>query len=435
MDQKDGSDLVLTQQRLLNGVSYESLPETSIAVARTYKGNPFQKNTYSSSNNSAICDINTGAEFINPRRSYLSIKVKITTAAGKANFGRGGVTNLIKRVVITSRSGVELSRTEEYNVLMAKVFRYGCPTEHVEQFGQLMGFSNVAADLGSDGDGGQLDTTGRVFLIPLPMLSPFFAGDGKSLIPPQLGAGLRIQLTFETDKRALVSATAMVYEIEEINVMTNVVTLIDSWQKHINEESSRDGLTYSYTDWHTTQSNAGSGSTRTNIEVRKAVGRALMCFTVSQSSADTVTSDNMKSDEYKFSNVMYRLGNLYPTNNPVTTASEMYFMSQSAWDRDVVDCNRPNSVSLKTFTDSAPLVVAATGTLDGDGITSCSLERNDVSINGVLNIGGLPTNNSRTLSVDMTSSVPAPLTGTVTYLFMRYFKVVKAYLDNVAIAE
>jgi len=39
------------------------------------------------------------------------------------------------------------------------------------------------------------------------------------------------------------------------------------------------------------------------------------------------------------------------------------------------------------------------------------------------------------LSVDMTSSVPAPLTGTVTYLFMRYFKVVKAYLDNVAIAE
>tara|TARA_R110001606_G_scaffold44160_1_gene116009 strand:+ start:348 stop:1616 length:1269 start_codon:yes stop_codon:yes gene_type:complete len=420
-DQKD-DDLTIMQQKLLNGVAYESLPETSIAVSRTFKKNYFQKDSYTSSNNEAICDINTGAEFINPRRSYLTFGV---TCSGDANFGHGGATNLIKRVVITSRSGTEISRTEEYNTLTCKAYRYGCSRSSVQQFGQLMGFTDVAAEQKSDH--AQLSTTRKQFVIPLTMLSPFFSGDGKALIPPQLAAGLRVQLTFESDARALVAAAARTYTIDQISIVTNVTTMIDSWQKQINEESARDGLTYSFPEWHTTQSNSGAG-TRLNVEVRKAVARAMMAFTVTQSKANVITDDNMKSDAYSATSVQYRLGSLYPTQQPITTVQEGYFLAQSAFDADVLDCKRTNDVSLTSFSDST---AASTGAADGDSVCAVSLERNDVAINGVLNIGGLPTNNSRVLAVDIDGVAAA----STTYLFMKHLRVVKAFVDNVSVSE
>ena len=427
MDEKD--DLTVVQQKLLNGVAYESLPETSIAVSRTFKKNFFQKNSYTASNNEAICDLNTGAEFINPRRSYLTFGVVLS--GGNAGFGHGGATNLIKRVVITSRSGTEVSRTEEFNVLTCKTYRYGCSRSSVQQFGQLMGFSDVAAEQKNDAT--LLSTTRKQFVIPLTMLSPFFEGDGKSLIPPQLAAGLRIQLTFESNARALVSTTAPTYTIDNISIATNVTTMIDSWQKEINEESARDGLTYSFPEWHTTQSNVGAG-TRANIEVRKAVARCMMAFTVTQTLPNAYTDDNMKSDLYETvahgapPSVQYRLGSLYPTQQPVTTIEEGYYLAQSAFDADVLDCKRTNDVSLTSFLGST---AASVGLQDGDAVTAVSLERNDVSINGVLNIGGLPTNNSRVLAVD----IDGVATLSTTYLFMKHLRVVKAFVDNVSVSE
>ena len=406
------------------------------------KGSFFQKNNYSSAQNEAICDWNTGAEFVNPRRSYLTFKVKLSADSGTptANFGHGGAANLIRRVVLTSRSGVELSRTEEYNLLVSKTMRYGCSRAHVQQFGELMGLNDDSSTLGQDD--AQLSTTDRVFIIPLYQLSPFFAGDGKSLIPPQLAAGPRLQLSLEDDKRALVTTSAVAannpkYEISEISVMTNVTTMVDSWQKQINEESARDGLTYSYPERHTTQSTLPTGQTRINIEVRKAVARAMLAFTVTQTDGATggadYTKDNMKSDSYAASSVEYRLGSLYPTQQPVKSAEEMYYIAQSVWDSDVLDCKRTNAVSLQGFKTSTA-AGASTGASDGDAVTATSLERNDVSINGVLNIGGLPTNNSRVLSTDITlgGSLGSPAQ---TYLFMKHLRVCKAYLDNVSISE
>ena len=276
-DQKD--EVTMMQQKILNGIAYETLPETSIAVSRSFKKNFFQKNDYTSSNNEAICDLNTGAEFINPRRSYLTFNVKVS--AGNAGFGHGGATNLIKRVVITSRSGTELSRTEEFNTLTAKSYRYGCSRSSLQQFGQVMGFSDTPDERKKETTA-MLSTTVKQFVIPLPVLSPFFAGDGKSLLPPQLAAGLRVQLTLEDDKRALVSATTPTYEVGNISIVTNVTTMIDDWQKQINIESARDGLTYSYAEWHTTQASVGATGTRANIEVRKAVARVMLAMTVTQ---------------------------------------------------------------------------------------------------------------------------------------------------------
>jgi hypothetical protein len=433
------SDLTVTQQKLLNGVNYESLPETTISVSRSFKKQFFQKDTYTQSNNEAICDFNTGAEFVNPRRSYLTFKckVKFSTYTGAlpadkfANFGRGGATNLIRRIVITSRSGVELSRTEDYNILAAKLVRWGCSREYVEQMGQLSGFTNdtalypTTAGQFTNKTEGVTDT--KTFVIPCCLLSGFFSGDGKSLIPPQLSAGLRIQLTMDSPEKAFVSTEAVTYELSDISFVTNVTTMVDSWQKQLNEESARDGLTYSYPEWHTTQSNVPASQSRVNIEVRKAVARCMMAFTVTQdSAAAAVGTDSMKSEAYDATSVEYRLGSLYPTQQPVKSGEEMYFIAQSMWDSGISDCKDLNNVSVDSFKQSTA------GSADGDGITATSLERNDVAINNVLNIGGLPTNNSRVLAVDITFSQGASRT---TYLYMKHLRVVKAFLDNCVVSE
>jgi len=439
MENKDDGmgGLTVMQQRVLNGIQYESLPETTVATSRTFKRQFFQKNSYTANTSQAICDWNTGAEYINCRRSYLKLRVKTSAAA---NFGYGGVTNLIRRVVITSRSGTEVSRTEDYNKLAPKCVRYGCSADYVDQFGELMGYTNTPAELKSDFD--QL-SAGKVFLIPLPKLSPFFEGDGQSLLPAQLAAGLRVELTLESNLRALVAAAgAPTYEIEEISFLLNTNSMVDSWQRQLNEESARDGLTYSFSEWHTTQSALPSSGTQINIEVRKAVADCMSAFVITQSTTstdavpvlgpatDSYLIDNMKSDAYEATSVEWRLGSLYPYQQPIKTTPEMYFQAQNMWDADILDCKRSNDVSPSSFATST---LASVGAKDGDAVVAVSMERNDVRVNGVLNIGGLPTNNSRSLNVDMT--LTSKLATRQNYLYMKHLRLVKVYLDNVSVAE
>lgn len=243
MDQ-ESKQLGIVQQRALNGLEYEVLPSTTVAVSRTMERQFFQKNEYSPSQE-ALCDMNTGAKFVNTRRSYLTFKLTVTGDASLVgDFGIGSACNLIRRVVITTRSGVELSRTEDFNVLMAKVIRYGCSKEYVDQFGPLMGYG--AAFAGAS-------TELRV-CIPLTILSPFFLGDGKTLLPPQASAGLRVQITFESAVRALTQSAGDLttsYAISDISIMANTTTMVDSWQKALNQESASQGLTYSFPEWYT----------------------------------------------------------------------------------------------------------------------------------------------------------------------------------------
>jgi hypothetical protein len=199
--------------------------------------------------------------------------------------------------------------------------------------------------------------------------------------------------------------------------MANTTTMVDSWQKALNEESASQGLTYTYPTWYTTTSTLPSASDRINIEQRKAVARALCAFAVYTVGADDVLVDNMASASYTWSRVEWRLGSLYPTQQPVTTKAEAYFVAQNAFDGGIIDSKGGiNAVSYSAFRTN-------------QSIAAVSLERSDISINGVLNISGLPTNNSRVLSIDATLAAPAAAQGRV-YVFMKHISLAKFFLDN-----
>lgn len=427
----------IVQQRAINGVGYEMLPSTSIAVNRTMERQFFQKSVYGPGQESLI-DVNTGAKYLNNRRSYLTFSVQLartaTDVAGPpalanapvGGFGTGACTNLIRRVVVTTRSGVELCRTEDFNVLSAKTSRYDCDRDYLEQFGQLLGYIPTLGDTKDLFPAGAAPTTTtslsgkRQFVIPLTMLSPVFQGDGKTLLPPQAAAGLRIQITWESAARAFVQNAAGTaptdYIIDDISIMANTTTMVDAWQKALNAESAAEGLTYTYPTWYTTTSTLPAASDRINVEQRKAVARALSAFTVYTVGADSTALDNMASQPYTWDRVEWRLGSLYPTQQPIVDSAEGYFVAQNAFDAGVLDCKRMNAVSLDEYKDTM-------------SVNAVTLERSDVAINGVLNISGLSTNNSQVLAFDGQLAAPAAAAGRL-YVFMKHISMVKLYLDN-----
>src|SRR5881296_1760723 len=121
-------------KKALNGLEYEGMLETSIATTRTFKKQQFQKSVYGPGDE-AVCDWNSGSEFVNARRSWLVFSVQ-TDLGTIDSYGRGSALNYIQRIVITTRSGVELSRTENLNLLACKLIRYSCPNDYLSLNGE-----------------------------------------------------------------------------------------------------------------------------------------------------------------------------------------------------------------------------------------------------------------------------------------------------------
>ena len=217
------------------------------------------------------------------------------------------------------------------------------------------------------------------------------------------------------------TGTPDTYIIDNISIMANSTTMVDSWQKALNEESASQGLTYTFPTWYPTTSTQPVAVDRINIEQRKAVARALMAFAVYTTGSDSITTDNMKSEDYGWSRVEWRLGSLYPTQQPIVNSAEAYFVAQNAFDGGILDPKGGiNGVSFNAFKGN-------------ESIAAVSLERSDIAINGVLNISGLPTNNSRVLSIDATLE-KAPTTQGRVYVFMKHISMAKFFLDNASLS-
>ena len=109
----------------LNNLIYALEPDLSVAVNKTHKKHFFQANEYRD-NQSSICILNSGAEYIDTRRSYLSFNIEITqesdvTALNEVGgyFGtQGSACNLIDTITVSTRSGDEISRITDYPLLM-----------------------------------------------------------------------------------------------------------------------------------------------------------------------------------------------------------------------------------------------------------------------------------------------------------------------------
>lgn len=191
----------------INDLVFKMESDLSVAINRTHKNNYFQQTSYDPTQTS-ICIFNSGADYIDPRRSFFSFQIELPatdvtgTSAADPNYlsyincyfgANGSVLNLIDSVVVSTRSGDELSRVNDYAQLMVTYIPWTFGPDWARTVGQQLGLGSYLPGKNTNNYGSpSLRTT---YHIPLYLLSPIFSY-GR-LLPSMLMSGMKIELRWK----------------------------------------------------------------------------------------------------------------------------------------------------------------------------------------------------------------------------------------------
>jgi hypothetical protein len=317
-----------------NDLVYILPPDLSVSVNQTHKNQYFQSNSYANTAR-GVCILNTGADYGDLRHSSLEFGITIPAVADHgAWFGRtGSILNVIKSITISSRSGDELSRIQDLNLLAYHQNPMRFDKQWVDTVGGTIGYGQY---IQTESNGNAAFAKQR-FSIPLYLLSDFF-GYGR-LMPPMVLSGLRIEIEWATPDEAFLSCnladrTAVTatnrkvvsYTIDNPYISMRSVQLTDATQRTLNELSATNGLELVYCDYERTDRVVGATTSTLNMEIRKAASRALKAFVVTRDrTADEIKEpfihDTFKAQPWGYTNWQWQLGSLYFPQQPIQFAS------------------------------------------------------------------------------------------------------------------
>lgn len=459
----------------LNRLDYTLQPDLSVAVSRSYKKHFFQTSSYAPGQR-AICILNSGAEYVDPQNSYLQFYVRLGSTI-QTHFGVGSAVNLIRRIVLTSRSGDEIERLERINLLSPLIERFEKSDPWIRTVGGVSGFSNgeapglnqplssVITDLNGinipptvavpwagaslsyeNNRGGQniprvLNPTqagpvlyDNFFQIPLSSLLGLFRSTDR-LLPSMLCSGMRIEIEWEAGAIAMMNSTGATtdiqYTIQQPEILLDQYMLTDSIQRVLNEESAIRGLEVVFTTWFNTLQTVNTSS-ELNMEIRKAVSRAICLISKCTTAEGTNdgSKDSMASLPWDCKEWQVRIGSLYFPQQPVKsmTAStaangdgcvyESFYQALHGFGK-LKTPSSPPSVSLYDF---------KTG---GLGCVCVDLERSNVQ-----KLTGIPINNSRVAELHQTFTQAGGAYATrVVQSWLGYVRLLRVFLQNVEIEE
>ena len=315
-----------------NDLVYILPPDLSVSVNQTHKNQFFQSSSYTD-NQRGICIFNTGADYGDLRNSSLEFGVNWTGAnnACLAYLGRNGsILNLIKSITISSRSGDELARIQDFNLLSYHRNQLKWGKEFFNTVGQGMGQGTTLIP-----DNHLLANTNAEYLgvqrfsIPMYMLTDFFSY--SRLMPAQVLSGLRVEIEWARPAEAFISyatTTAFAdthpaittYTIDNPYFAIRSVQLTDATQRALNELSATNGLELVYCDYERTDS--VQTTNQFHMEIRKACSRALQAMMITRVSANTsdLAHDSLKSEAWDTTQWQFQLGSLYYPQQPVQTS-------------------------------------------------------------------------------------------------------------------
>lgn len=401
-----------------NNYSYKLPTPTSVVTNRVLKRQYFQQRSYSEGQ-TAICQFNTGVDYVDLQNSSLFIKVKVNSKVGvvdpwRASFGQGSACNILKNIRIYHRSGTPYTNSQRVNLWRKLTDKYTHSPHWFGTVGKLMGY---------DGEEKQFErtTNERVdFLIPMCKVHPFFDPEGQVHLPANMASGLRVELDLASLAEAFFNEPGGgfpeqpgSYEIEDIYFETMNITLMDSAQASLNTLAQKSSLEYVYKDLFTSQNSQSANSSQINVDVNKSVSFAdtVMAVLQDQTSIQAIDKDSFKSIFAK-SKYDYTLGSQHYPNVKVDTEKQAYNNALISFDK-LKHSTKETSVSFTDF---------ATG--GGWGVYAQSLER-DTS----LALSQSPINASRSLRFELTYDV-APTTNQICTIFLTYLTSCRSTLLN-----
>ena len=303
----------------LNGLIYKVPMDSSLSVQRNLQTFNFDSTSYNNNSPSMSVNFQAGSGFINCATSYVVLTLEVKSDANTDfNFGIGSASNLFRTNIITTRSGAEVDRFQNANVLLPQIHRAKNPSEWFKSVGQLAGYTDSS-------------TTARVyaganshtFVIPLSHFAGIFTS--KQLMPSQLASGMRMDCQLESVAAAIVSAGANVtYIISNPKLVLDVSILSDGALAQLTQQAGKNGLEYSFSAY----ANESSTTTTTsvNIQFSRSVARALRCYVVPRPTANVglQTADSFSTEEVKYTRVQFQIGSTYFPNRELQNKPQVY---------------------------------------------------------------------------------------------------------------
>ena len=453
-----GQDLSKRQGLIaVNDLTYVLEPDLSVASNKTHKVHYFQNSSYTPNQN-AICILNSGADYIDTRRSWLQFDVDLSDTtvddnkmADNPHFGtHGSACNFIKQITISTRSGDVLCQLFDFNLMSNILLPLTYDKGWFDSVGQTMAYGGAV----------KFDTKNR-FIIPMYVLTPLFAY-GR-LMPAMLMSGLRIEIVWEDTKKAVYNETEnsapKSYTVSDPQFCLSSVQLSDSIQRSLNELSATNGLEIVYCDYERDMHTSGGALETVNMEIRKACSRALKAFARIRLTGGTGLVDEDRRDSFRAEEkfpvyeYQWRLGSLYfpqqPVRSPQTvpgctrTAVAAYANLLESIDKYHGGSRAPH-VSLYGIkgdhagqSDSVTSLNATSGSFANDAHTiGVTLERSTM-----FNLAGIPVNNSRVLALGA-KMLPDTQEGSVSGdpvrqvdVFLKYVRLARVFLNNVEVEQ
>jgi len=400
----------------VNKMLYKMPPSLGITARRHHVIDFSQQNEYNAGQ-TVVFDIQTGSYFIDAKNSYL--RLDVATIGGDASaFTSGGITNIIKRVVIRTKSGKEWCRCEEFNLYVRNLLRYSSSNNYLNKVGKSYGFDDSGIGVSEDGNR---------YTIPL-WLIPCFNQD--KLIPPQIMEGLRIELSLAGVGEAFESANPLTgYTVKNAEIHSDAFDIADQFKRKVAEMSARQGLILVHKEYF--HSNVGTlGGTDTyNYDIKKACSKACRNFNILRPSADTETlnADSMNAEPYNVVRYQAHIGQDYVPNQPIEVdpviagINEAYYDTQFVWDK-VNQTWYCNTVTPEEFLGGS----GAPGT-KRLGMVAFNLNKSHVT-----DLDGYVLNNSRALVVDIKCDAIA---NRKVDTFLQHLRVAKVYTANAEIRD
>jgi hypothetical protein len=428
----------------INQLSYLMVPQLGICSARTHTIGFPQQSVYTNGE-TMTWDSQTGAFYIDPVGCYLKFSVSYTvngTDEENKNlkcFGSGSACNLFSRIVVRTRSGKEVTRVENLNLLAKYKQLYSKPLDWVRTSGRAQGFSdplNVGTDFAD-----AVPKNGRMFIIPLCDIIPSFNVIGQAFLPPQLMEGLRIEISLADPNVAFCNFDQLTgdgsvteYKIIRPEIHWDCYTLSDQFSRRLSEISATRGLILVHKEYfHSSVSMEGSD---VNFDIKKAASKALTAHVICRQNT-TIASpleDSFASNVYDWNSIQSQIGSLYNPNQPLTLSNVTINGNMEAYYFALYGTNtytsRNNScITPENFTGNP--ITAGTPSAKTD-YNNCMITFN-LNKSNTSDIVGTVVNNSRALLINMRRE--APIAGSRIDAYLCHVRAVQVFTSNAVISD
>ncbi|MES2577058.1 MAG: hypothetical protein V4589_05570 [Bacteroidota bacterium] len=424
----------VSSDMLVNNLVYRVGSALSLVTERTgVRYFPQQQQIPSASLTTSTWDLNSGVSYANLCNSYLAFDLSLVSSdsTSTANFGSGSAMNIIRSVILKSRSGTELCRADNANVWSRNYHVNMLSAQYLRREGLIEGW-----DVLEDGSASttarvyasQSATGNRRFVLPLARLAPFFNSYKKGQkLPSAILSGMHMEIVFEDHRTAFLGLGTSTqyngisnYNVSNLSIMIDCLTLTDDTQRALNTEAAEGGLEIVSNQYYVSRMVSPSGETELNMQIRKSVSQAesVSLVILNTSNLLVINADSFAGFAGDATSHNWRLGSLYfpktPITNTETQQQENYFLTLQTYNKNDM-LFEESGVSYTTYANGPYY-----------SLNVC-MEKDSG-----LNYSGLPCNNSR--SIESLITFENDDRARTCYAFLNYVSVIRTFIDNVSVA-